>query len=343
MEKFAAKLGVQRCFVVRPPPQDPRPPKDANEALLRGYDLGELIESARPLAHQHILRAGNMKADVLAYVRGEEMASVRAPSLGKLNDICQGFRQGELVVLTGPTGAGKTTLLSQLSIDILMQGAPVLWGSFEIKTPRLLAKMLAQFNGEGELKFLAAERLDELYEDFEELPLSFMNFHGGTDMDKVMDAMEYAVYKDDVQHVFIDNLQFMMPRDPNKGRAPQNSSGFERFELQDRVIDRLRRFATEHNVCVFLVIHPRKEDHTRLPLGLSSFFGTAKATQEADMVMVLQQPSRERRDHKYVEVLKNRYNGELGQVHLSWSSSMQRYYPSSEEEIKERLKDGAKR
>lgn len=40
-------------------------------------------------------------------------------------------------------------------------------------------------------------------------------------------------------------------------------------------------------VNIILVIHPRKDDD-RMPLGISSIFGTAKATQEADMVIILQ-------------------------------------------------------
>lgn len=38
------------------------------------------------------------------------------------------------------------------------------------------------------------------------------------------------------------------------------------------------------------MIHPRKEDD-RMALGMSSIFGSAKATQEADMVIILQKPS----------------------------------------------------
>lgn len=38
---------------------------------------------------------------------------------------------------------------------------------------------------------------------------------------------------------------------------------------------------------MILVIHPRKEDDA-VPLGMSSIFGSAKATQEADLVMLLQ-------------------------------------------------------
>ena len=76
-EKFATKLGHNRCLLVRPtlsttisttdlstdPSTDPstsstittQSPKDANEALLMGTNMRELIESACPLPHKEIL------------------------------------------------------------------------------------------------------------------------------------------------------------------------------------------------------------------------------------------------------------------------------------------------
>jgi twinkle protein len=49
----------------------------------------------------------------------------------------------------------------------------------------------------------------------------------------------------------------------------------------------LYRFATDKNVHVTLVVHPRKEDEN-VRLGLASIFGGAKATQEADLIVILQ-------------------------------------------------------
>ena len=44
--------------------------------------------------------------------------------------------------------------------------------------------------------------------------------------------------------------------------------------------------ATEKNIHIFLIIHPKKvEDDTNLTV--SSIFGSAKSTQEADNVMIL--------------------------------------------------------
>lgn len=59
------------------------------------------------------------------------------------------------------------------------------------------------------------------------------------------------------------------------------------FPVQDLALDKFRKFATDHNVHITLVIHPRKEDEGH-KLTTSSIFGSAKATQEADLVVILQ-------------------------------------------------------
>lgn len=57
--------------------------------------------------------------------------------------------------------------------------------------------------------------------------------------------------------------------------------------VQDVALEKFRKFATEHNVHVTLVVHPRKEDEGHR-LTTSSIYGSAKATQEADLVVILQ-------------------------------------------------------
>lgn len=37
-----------------------------------------------------------------------------------------------------------------------------------------------------------------------------MNFFGSTGMDQIISTIDYAIYKFDIQHVIIDNLQFLM-------------------------------------------------------------------------------------------------------------------------------------
>jgi twinkle protein len=69
------------------------------------------------------------------------------------------------------------------------------------------------------------------------------------------------------------------------------------------------------------VIHPRKEDD-RMPLHMASIFGTAKATQEADIVMILQRVEGE----TSVEIRKNRYDGQLGKVLVDFNTTSTSFF-----------------
>jgi twinkle protein len=81
----------------------------------------------------------------------------------------------------------------------------------------------------------------------------------------------------------------------------QDRTGFDRFNLMDEAISQFRKFATEKQVNIIIVIHPKKEDD-KLALGISSIFGTAKATQESDVILILQRIEGD----AYLDVKKNR-------------------------------------
>ena len=112
----------------------------------------------------------------------------------------------------------------------------------------------------------------------------------------------------------LDNLQFMI------SRQSTNKNTFDKFDAQDIAIEKFRAFATEKNVHVTLVVHPRKEDETNR-LSISSIYGSAKATQEADTVLILQNEN----SKKYLDVRKNRFNGDLGQTPLFFDRNSCRY------------------
>lgn len=65
------------------------------------------------------------------------------------------------------------------------KGAPTLWGSFEIQNKRLVQKMLQQYCSAGRVEQLPPGDQNALADDFEELPLKFMNFYGSSSLDEV--------------------------------------------------------------------------------------------------------------------------------------------------------------
>jgi len=362
-EMCVKKLGRHRCRIVKSRGGRQDGPKDANEVLqahaaLRArhaeetaalharaggeeevgaaleelrlrhteeeaeVDMKKLIQGAEGVKHEHVLSFEAIRHEVkqeFQESQGHNGTSFGS-SLPSLDRILKGHRSGELTLLTGRTGQGKTTVCAQISLDLCEQGVHTLWGSFEIKNVRLAAKMLQQ-HGRVSLKNCSDKLFDEAADSFTNLPLWFLGYYGSTDVDEVMDAMEYAVYVHDVRHVVIDNLQFMTSREARDGDI---------FRVLDSAIHKLRQFASTFNIHITLVIHPRKDDESQL-LTLASVFGSAKATQESDNVIILQNNG----IVKYLDIRKNRFDGELGYVPFEFNKKNMRFRELSREEVEE--------
>ncbi|XP_034666116.1 twinkle protein, mitochondrial [Drosophila subobscura] len=313
---FAQKIDEKRCLLIRPTETEPAP----HLALRRRLNLRHILLKATPVRHKAITTFGAMKNDILSELQNiEKVNGVKWKRFPVLNKLLKGHRRGELTILTGPTGSGKTTFMSEYSLDLAMQGVSTLWGSFEIRNTRLAATLLRQYVGYPLDNKL--QEFDHWATEFERMPLYFMTFHGQQPLKPVLEAIEHASYVHDVMHVIIDNLQFMMGVSSMRG---------DKFWEQDAIIAAFRSFATKHNVHVTLVMHPRKERQED-DLTTSSVFGTAKATQEADNVLIIQDKRLTSvRGKKYLQIAKNRYSGDLGimplefdKEGLSYSSQVQ--------------------
>ena len=100
-EQFAKKIGINRCYLVQPNPSKygDMAPKDANDALLHGFDLDELIMDAEISPHERILSFGDLRSQVLHEIRHpDKYRGVGVPSLPDFTNIIKGFRRGELTV-----------------------------------------------------------------------------------------------------------------------------------------------------------------------------------------------------------------------------------------------------
>ncbi|KAK6487255.1 twinkle protein [Huso huso] len=304
---FARKLGLKRCSLIRPGEPQPCP----GDALAKGMNLNKILKASIPAAHKSIISFRQLREDVFGeLVNKEQVAGVKWSRFPELNKILKGHRKGELTVFTGPTGSGKTTFISESALDLCMQGVNTLWGSFEINNVRLAKIMLTQFSQQRLEENL--DQYEEWADQFEELPLYFMTFHGQQNIKTVIDTMQHAVYLYDISHVVIDNLQFMMG---------QENLSVDKFAVQDHIIGTFRTFATGSSCHVTLIIHPRKEGDDK-ELQTASIFGTAKASQEADNVLILQEKKLvSSQGRRSLQVAKNRFDGDVGIFPLEFNKT----------------------
>lgn len=131
-----------------------------------------------------------------------------------------------------------------------------------------------------------------------------------------MVSINYAVKTHDIQLIVLDNLQFMT------GAITK----INKFDYQDEIIHKLRLFATEKNVHIILVIHPKKTEEA---LKVNSIFGTGKASQEADNIVILQNY----KGLRIIEVAKNRFNGTIGKSVMAFDKSTCRFFQLQDQEF----------
>ncbi|RCI00746.1 hypothetical protein CU098_004081 [Rhizopus stolonifer] len=301
-ERFARKIGDHKCFVINTRQGDKQGPLNAHDALMQHKDLKDILTKAKEFKHDQIVDFNELREDIYNEVlHPEQTRGIQSKDLPSLNQILKGHRPGELTILTGPTGSGKTTIMSQLSLDYCKSGVPTLWGSFEILNKRLAKKMLYQFAEKDLSK--SPEDFDQMADQFEQLPLYFLKFFSSTAIKDVLKACHHAVYAYDIRHIILDNLQFML--------SQQATHSLDKWELQDHAIAEIRRFATQQDVHITLVVHPRKDSGGQEELDIHSIFGSAKVSQEADNVVIIQKT---RHDKRYLDIKKNRFDGTLGSI-----------------------------
>jgi len=299
LHQFASKLSLSRCSAVNSESND-----GAFSVLVKNGEetVKQLVQSCKSLSHDHIVTFKELADSVYSeLINAKENAGVQFQRFPVLNEYLKGHRRGELTIFTGPTGSGKTTFLSELSLDLCMQGVRTLWGSFEIKNQRLLNILLHQYSGMQLENYM--EQFNHWSNSFQSLPFYFMTYYGSQDLQQVLKTIEYAIYIYDIEHIVIDNLQFMT----------SVNHGEDRFLIMDKAISLFRKCASDYNVHITLVVHPRKENEGS-SLQTASIYGSAKASQEADNVLILQTSEK-----LSMQISKNRYSGSIGSIPLKFN------------------------
>ena len=261
-----------------------------------------------------MIQISDIKERLLYRLRNEkQLAGIQSQYFNFFNKTSAGLRMGEFSLVTGATGSGKTTFLSQLSLDFLAQGVPTLWGSFEIQNEifaETMVKQLSMTTPKNEAQ--AVEAIEKL----EQLPLHLLNFYGSTQPEEIFETLEYSIIAHDISIMCLDNLQFMLS---------EQAYGYNKFDLQDTVVSKLRQLATRHNVHIFLVVHPKKVEDDR-HLNSSSIYGSSKITQEADNVFILQKSPDDVPNYRKLQLVKNRFNGVTDETALAFNPDSRRYF-----------------
>lgn len=179
------------------------------------------------------------------------------------NALLGGFREGDLIVVSGISGQGKTLMAQTLTYHMAMNQVPTLWFSFEV----LAAELWRNFKEMG---------VEESFISYS----PFRNVSGNVEWieKKVRESKE----KFGVKAVFIDHLGFLMKT--QKDYDKNASSNFSAY--LGAICRELKSIALKENVMIFLLAHTRKPMGNE-EAGMNDIGFSVGISQEADVVMMI--------------------------------------------------------
>lgn len=186
------------------------------------------------------------------------LETVRVSSFPLLSKYIEGFRMGELVVITGPTRCGKTLVLNAFTKDLSTAGHFPLWFTYEMPVREFLAQ---RFPREGEdLNFF--------------LPVTLKPYS----LPWIVKVIKRSHEEYGTDFVFIDHLHYVY--DMSNSRNSSLEIGF--------IVRQLKSLAVELEIVIFLVCHTTKalitdEDE----VGLHAIRDSSFVAQEADTVLYM--------------------------------------------------------
>lgn len=212
-----------------------------------------------------------------------------------LDDMTDGFRPGQLVVLSAPTGNGKTAFLQSLTRTFAENDVSCLWFSYEVPTLEMAERFgvdIPQFqiprkNVQSSLEWLKTRSLE-------------------------------GIAKFGTRIIFIDHLHYLLDMKMLAGGNVSLVIGMLMREL--------KKFAIETETTIFLVSHLAKTKMDEVP-SIADLRDSSFVAQESDIVMIMwrhkekdrQSPTGYRfTDESRLIVDKNRWNGKLGYVKLTF-------------------------
>ena len=212
---------------------------DEHLKKLREYDAADRVVTSHEMK--------------LAFTREADSVIDVKSCIPGIDQACNGFRDGELIVISGPTKNGKTLLAQTFTVNFTKQMVYPLWFTFEVPA----RQFLSQFR--------------------DPLPLIYMPQKLKP---RAMDWLEDRVYESFEKYhtriIFIDHLHYLV----DLARQKQVS-----LEI-GTIIRRLKSLAVDGNFVIFLLCHTTKgkQDGT---LSYESIRDSSFISQESDCVIMI--------------------------------------------------------
>ncbi len=227
--------------------------------------------------------------EAIQRLRGDKSIMKVMSGFKSLDAITEGFWEGNVIVISGPTKEGKTTFCQSLTLEFTNQKMPTLWFPFD--TPG-----------------------DELISRFKTPPLIYLPKKNA--VEKKLQWIEQKIIESLAKHgtriVFIDHLGMLI-------KATDNTSNYS-TEISSIMME-LKEIAIRWRVIIFLNHHIRKIQADSVP-NYQDLKDSSAVASDSDMVLMIWRKKSKREgiivheNKSIVSVQTNRRSGRTGIVHL---------------------------
>lgn len=255
------------------------------------------------------LKAGKSRVDAedgiipIQKVEFKKLSQAMPSGFKELDDMfLGGFREGQLILVSGLSGFGKTTLSLQITKEYSQQAIPVVWFSYEMPVNELQWKFKEMGGYDDLMCYVPKKNVSSSIEWLEK---------------KIVEAI--MTYHTKV--VFIDNLDFL---------TVKAREGDDKLTMQKRIVGMLKKIAIDYEVIIFLNAHITKLEEGKEPR-MQNLYGASETYKLADAVIFIhrlrEQVGRGKQALEFTNeskiiVDKNRLNGKVGQFTIAFNGKV---------------------
>ena len=285
--------------------------KGQPEAIIRA------IWDAKTYKPDGIVSALDLKDTLFSADTG--IVSYDYPFSPKLNEMTQGIRKGEMILLTAGTGIGKSTTAREIAYKLKMKDnlkiGMVMLEENPKKTLRdllsiHLSKPLHLLWNNEDVRKEAQEAFDVVFGDNK---LFLYDHFGSIESGNLLNKIRYLITAEQCDFIVFDHISIAV--------SGMDSGGDERRTI-DKLMTDLRSLVEETGAGLIIVSHLRKTDTKSNPfeqggtISLDDLRGSGSLKQLPDIIIALERNQQAQEEHERnllkVRVLKNRFTGTTG-------------------------------
>lgn len=293
--------------------------KDASDLLVDKQSelFSRAFWAARPVPVKTIFSKKSIEEQLL---NNWDIPKGIMTGIPRLDDNLKGLRPGELTTVLAKAYQGKSTFCRIVLNNILARKEDkCLLISLEEQPVKYTRRLLHTYAGRPVIMLTKEEREFLVNDMLSYLIVSKLN--GRVEPKELSDCIEYAIRKDGVKVVLIDNLSAAVDRS-------------RLFEETSKLVETTFSLAKQFDVHIIIVCHIHRTKKTEGGESIESGYGSSAIEHHSDNIITISRPDKEN-NRTTISLVKNREIGDLVEFEIPFNTQTARYVYKGKESKKQ--------